>query len=230
MRQIHEDLDMKVIVHTGITDAALAQELAGARVSAALIDVIGSDATIREVCHLETITTSDYDDSLGNLVDAGLDIVPHVVIGLHHGSIVGEMDALRIISRHDIQALVLVGLRPLDDTPLAGTVPPAPGEMARIFRLARELFPETPIMLGCERPAGEHKVQTDRLALEAGLDGIAFPADGIISHARSMGLEPGFSEMCCALLPDKGDSHRETFPLGHEASKHGGEQACEGCR
>jgi hypothetical protein len=227
MRRIHDELQMKVIVHTGITNAILARELASAQVDAVLIDIIGDNATINEICHLDDVTTDDYADSLRFLCDAGLDVVPHVVIGLHQGTIVGELKALEMIIRHKIRALVLVGLRPLDDTPMAGLDPPTPTEMAQLFYQARKLFPETQVLLGCERPAGAHKEETDRLALEAGLDGIAFPADGIVARARAMGLAPRFSEMCCALLPENEDRSRKKCSYSGDTGTGGGGASSE---
>lgn len=198
--EIRERLGLKVLVHTGITDKKLARGLAFAGVDAALIDIIGDSKTIKEICHLENTSTADYEHSLANLVDAGVPAAPHVIIGLHRGAMKGEANALSIISRHQVSSLVLVGLTPRPDTPMDGMKPPSPGEMGRLFHLARELMPKTPILLGCERPWGEHKEQTDRLALEAGLNGIAYPSEGIIGYAEKMGLKPKLSEMCCALM------------------------------
>lgn len=197
--RVRDELSLRIIVHTGITDTALARQLAAAGVDAALIDIPGADATIHEICHLEGATTADFDRSLANLCGAGLKVIPHIVIGLHRGEIVGEPEALRIVSGHEIESLVLVGLRPLAGTPLAGAAPPPPTAMAAVFLEARLLLPRTGIMLGCERPGGRHKERTDILALEAGLNGIAFPADGVVTRARELGLEPRFSTTCCAV-------------------------------
>jgi uncharacterized radical SAM superfamily protein len=38
-------------------------------------------------------------------------------------------------------------------------------------------------MLGCARPLGLMKREIDRLAIDAGLNGIAYPADGIVDYA-----------------------------------------------
>lgn len=199
IRRVREELGMKVIVHTGITDAALATGLAAAGVDAALIDVIGDAQTIHDVCHLRR-EPADYERSLENLTGAGVPVAPHVVIGLHRGRLAGERRALEMIARYPVSSVVLVGIRPLPGTPLSGVKPPAPREFGEIFRVARELFPVTPVVLGCERPPGRHKERTDRLALEAGLDGIAFPAEETPAYARALDREPFFSESCCALL------------------------------
>lgn len=200
MAEIRERFGLKVIVHTGLVDRTLARGLAEAGVDAAMIDIIGADATISEVCHLDDVSITDYESSLANLVSAGVPVAPHVVIGLHHGRILGEAQALEIISRHQVSSLVLVGIVPKRDTPMASVEPPSPEEMGELFVTARQLLPDTPILLGCERPWGVHKERTDELALKAGLDGIAFPAEGTIATAVRMGFEPRRSEMCCALI------------------------------
>lgn len=198
IREARLEYGLKIIVHTGVTDAALAVGLAEAGVTAALIDIIGSDAAIRDVCHMTGVTTADYDRSLENLCQAGVPCAPHVVIGLEHGAVAGEYEALKMISRHDVECVVLVGLLPMRGTPMEAVQPPSPEEMAEIFLAARKMFARIPVMLGCERPVGEHKLQTDRLALQAGLNGIAYPAEGIIGLATEMGLEPVALEVCCA--------------------------------
>lgn len=197
--EIRERLGLTVLVHTGITGRKLARGLAAAGVDAAMIDIIGADRTVRGVCHLDGACAADYERSLANLCEAGVAVSPHVVIGLDFGVLAGEMQALETISRYPVSSLVLVGLVPQLGTPMEGVAVPAPGRFGELFLIARELLPRTPVMLGCERPAGDHKVETDRLALAAGLNGIAYPAEGIIELARETGLEVSLSEMCCAV-------------------------------
>ncbi|MBI2876051.1 MAG: radical SAM protein [Candidatus Tectomicrobia bacterium] len=199
LQEIKERYRLQIIVHLGLVDEALAAGLAEARVDAAMLDVIGCDQTIREVYHLEA-TPVDYAASLRWLTTYGVETVPHVVIGLHYGRIAGEREALRIISQFPVASLVLVGLLPLYDTPMEGITPPSPEEMGELFLQARLLFPHTPVLLGCERPAGEHKGQTDLYALKAGLNGIAYPAEGIVGAAQDLGLQPIFSPWCCSLI------------------------------
>jgi uncharacterized radical SAM superfamily protein len=54
-------------------------------------------------------------------------------------------------------------------------------------------------MLGCARPMGDLKVEIDRLAVNAGLNGIAYPANGIVEYARQNGLRPKFINACCGV-------------------------------
>ena len=64
---------------------------------------------------------------------------------------------------------------------------------------ARKTLPETEIMLGCARPLGGIKKEIDRLAIDAGLNGIAYPAEGTVAYAREHGLEPQIINACCGV-------------------------------
>ena len=54
-------------------------------------------------------------------------------------------------------------------------------------------------MLGCARPLGEMKTAVDRLAIDAGFNGIAYPAEGIVNYAEQRGLTPEFVNACCGV-------------------------------
>ena len=41
-----------------------------------------------------------------------MQVVPHIVIGLHYGRILGEARALDIVARHRVHSLVLVVVMP----------------------------------------------------------------------------------------------------------------------
>ncbi|MGQ9629103.1 MAG: radical SAM protein [bacterium] len=205
MRQLREQWGFKIAVHTGLVDEELASALEDAAVDAAMIDIIGDDATIRDIYHLDA-TVSDFEASLRRLIERGINVAPHLVIGLHRGEIVGEYRALEMMSSYNLSSLVLVAFNPLPGTPMACVKPADPEEIGGVFVAAREIFPQTPILLGCARPLGEHRLRTDAYALRAGLNGIAYPAEGIISMAREMGLAPRISELCCSLIFDSGGS------------------------
>ncbi|MHB1390104.1 MAG: radical SAM protein [Thermoleophilia bacterium] len=212
-----KQMGFQIAVHTGLVDEKLARGLAGAGTDIAMIDVIGSNATIRDVYHLEADTT-DYERSLELLTSNGVRTAPHVVIGLDFGEIKGEMAALRMISRHPVDSLVLVVVMPGTGTPMQDVTPPSPQRVGEIFLTAREMFPRTPILLGCARPFGDHKLVTDALALKSGLNGIAYPAEGITELAAELGLKATFSEQCCALIyqdAGKEDQHENMAVTGH---------------
>lgn len=199
--RIKREFGLKIVAHLGILDEDTVSEIAGfGGIDGAMMDIVGSDDTLRQVYHLQDVKTDKFENSLRLLCEYGIKTIPHVVIGLHYGKILGEYKALEIISRYSVSAVVLVGLLPQIKTKMADVTPSSPDEMGEIFKHARHLFPKTPVMLGCMRPMGKHKFQTDTLALYAGLNGIAYPAEGIVNLAREIGLELQFSQMCCSLL------------------------------
>ena len=199
IRRIKQNLGLKVVVHTGLIYPPLAVALAEANVDAAMIDVIGSKDTIKEVYHLDHDTDS-FDHSLSLLEQQNIPTVPHIVVGIHYGKLKGEREALAMILMHRPAAIVVVALMPLAHTPLEQVMPPSPQEIARVVLAARLSMPSTPLLLGCARPRGTHKVETDILAIKAGVNGIAYPSEEVCNFARDLGLGFGFQQQCCSLL------------------------------
>ncbi len=195
--RIKRELGLTVFVHTGIINAETARQLKSAGVDAALIDIIGSDETIREIYNLKT-TVKDYADSLKALSEAGMVFVPHVIVGLHNGKLRGEVEALNIISAYKPSALAIISFMPIHGTAMANTKPPTPTDIARVTATARVMFPQTPLVLGCMRPKGKHRAETDVLALKAGVNAVAFPSEEAIRYAENEGYQTGFSSFCCA--------------------------------
>ena len=188
---------LKIAVHSALLDAPRAHALAAAGVDTVMMDVIGSADTIREVYHLER-PVEDFETTLAALCQTSMEVVPHIVIGLHYGRILGEPAALDIVSRHRVHSLVLVVIMPFYAKP--GTfATPATSEVGRIFLEARERIPDRQVLLGCARPPGMHRRVTDAYAVMAGLDGIAFPAEGTLAVARAIGRPAAQAHACCSI-------------------------------
>jgi lipoyl synthase len=189
---------LKIAVHTALLDARRAQGLASAGIDIAMTDVIGAQETIEQVYHLDR-PVADFEATLDALCQTDMEIVPHVVIGLHYGRLLGEENALDIIARHAVDAVVLVVVMPHyapAGKPFA-IVPPE--DVARVLLMARDKLGDIPVQLGCARPAGRHKLMTDGYAVMAGIDGIAFPADGAVALARAIGRPVEQHHACCSV-------------------------------
>jgi hypothetical protein len=188
---------LKVALHSALLDAPRAHAIAGAGVDTVMMDVIGAQETIREVYHLER-PVEDFEATLEALCATTMEVVPHIVIGLHYGRILGEPNALDIVSRHRVHSLVLVVIMPFYARP--GTfATPATSDVGRIFLEARARIPDREVLLGCARPPGMHRRVTDAYAVMAGLDGIAFPADGTVAVAHAIGRPAGQEHACCSI-------------------------------
>ena len=197
--RIKWELGLTVFVHTGIISFETAVALKEAHVDAALIDVIGSKETIKKVYNLN-ISPQNYADSLKALDKSKINFVPHVIVGLNDGKLDGEFDALKMISKVAPSALVIIAFMPLHGTNMAKTPPPKPVDIAKVTLVARQMFPKTPLILGCMRPKGATRNETDVLALKAGVDAIAFPSEEAVKYAESQGATVSFSSYCCAQM------------------------------
>jgi lipoyl synthase len=76
---------------------------------------------------------------------------------------------------------------------------PATADVGRIFLEARSRLPDRQVLLGCARPAGMHKRVTDAYAVMAGLDGIAFPAEGAVEVCCAIGRDWHQEHACCSI-------------------------------
>ena len=188
---------LKVAVHSALLDEPRAKEMEAAGVDTVMMDVIGASETINEVYKLDR-PVDDFESTLAALCSTSMEVTPHIVIGLHYGKILGEANALDIVSRYDVTALVLVVIMPFYAKP--GTFEtPATGDVGHIFLEARARLEDKQVLLGCARPPGMHKRVTDAYAIMAGLDGIAFPADGAVSVAHMIGRPFEQAHSCCSI-------------------------------
>jgi lipoyl synthase len=198
MKRVRNDLGLAIRVHTGVPDEETCAALGEVDIDGAMIDIIGHHDTMREVYHLEA-DPEDYENALTWLEKYKVPTIPHIILGLHFGKMLGEERALEMIVRHPPKVMVLVVLMPLTGTPMVGVTPPSLDEISAFFEQSRKALPSTPVMLGCARPMGNLKVEIDRLAVNAGLNGIAYPANGIVEYARQAGLRPQFVNACCGV-------------------------------
>lgn len=188
---------LKIAIHTALTDEVGAKRMEAAGVDTAMMDVIGAQETIEQVYHLDR-PVEDFEKTLAALTATNMEISPHIVIGLHYGEILGEETALDMVARYPVNALVLVVIMPFYARP--GTFrTPATADVGRIFMEARRRLTDKQVLLGCARPAGMHKRVTDAYAVMAGLDGIAFPAEGAVAVTRAIGRDFTQEHACCSI-------------------------------
>jgi uncharacterized radical SAM superfamily protein len=190
--------EFRIAMHTALVDRDIAQRMEASGIDAAMMDVIGAQDTISQVYHLKR-GVDDFERSLEHLTQTSLKVVPHIVIGLHYGRMLGEWRALEIVARHRPDALVLVVVMPFYAPANRPFVTPDACQVGRFFMDAREALPDIPLLLGCARPAGGVKAQLDSYAVMAGLNGIAHPADGMVELAVRLGREVRVTPACCSI-------------------------------
>ncbi len=205
----------KIAIHTALVDHDMARRMEDAGIDAAMMDVIGAQDTITQVYHLKR-SVDDFERGLAHLVATHMHIVPHIVLGLHYGHLLGEWRALEIVQRHRPQALVLVVVMPIYAKAHRPYTTPNAHAIGRFFLDARLALPDLPILLGCARPPGKTKMQIDAYAVMAGLHGIAHPSEGMVALAQGLGRAVRVSTSCCSLaLGDEilGEAQAASAPL-----------------
>ena len=117
--------------------------------------------------------------------------MPHVTVGLDTGNDSGEIDALKIIAKHEHDFVVLNVLMSSEGAKKAAR------RLIDVLRLAREILPEkTAIGIGCMRPRGQI-VDAD-LLMELGINAMALPSKDLIRQLSSLGIEIVEKYGCCA--------------------------------
>jgi hypothetical protein len=198
MKRVRTELGMAIRAHVGLPDEETCAALGEVDLDGAMIDLIGHRDTIQQVYHLDA-DPEDYEEALSWLEKYRVPMVPHIVMGLHYGKMLGEDRALEMVIRHPPKLLALVILMSMTKTAMADVTPPSLEEIGAFFEKTRAALPSTPVMLGCARPMGKMKEEIDRMAVDAKFNGIAFPANGIVEYAREAGLHPQFVNACCGV-------------------------------
>jgi hypothetical protein len=199
IRRIKQETDLIIIAHTGFITPDEACALADAGLDGIAFDVVGDAGTIRRVYGINA-NREDYLQSLKAISDAGIDIFPHVCVGLDFGRLRGELRALELITEIDPTTVVITGLMPIAGTPMS-SVKPDPHDFAGVFCRATELFPEIPVTLGCAHSSGRDRELIEMIALECGVLRIALPTPGFVRYAEARGYGTEYFGTCCGLLP-----------------------------
>ncbi len=143
---------MFINIHTGQIDQTDAEMLYDLGIRNICLDVVGDRSVIKDVYGLDV---DDPGSSLESLVEAGFtDIIPHITVGLDGGKLGHEMKSLQLIKEKlgSPEKLVFLSLIPTEGAVFsdAGTV--STNDMLAIIRCAKDIFPDTELILGCMRP------------------------------------------------------------------------------
>jgi hypothetical protein len=196
--EIKQSTSLFLNVHTGFLTETQANALSQTGIDCASVDVVGDESTIHTVYGLKRRTTADYLLTLKVLDSSGLSTAPHICVGLLNGKLAGELNALQLIkSTITPRLLVIIALMPIKGTPMADSLPAQPFDVARICALARLLFPQTEIALGCMRPRGSIRHQMEKLAIEAGITRLVQPTKATLQYLEKNEYAVNTRNACC---------------------------------
>ncbi|MFP3064754.1 MAG: radical SAM protein [Sulfolobus sp.] len=181
------------IAHTGVVKSQeIANRFAEAGIKIALLDMVGDDDTIRDILG-QPFTVDEYLNSFKYLKNAGILVVPHIIVGLSEKGVESELNALELLKGVKPDAVIVVGLMPLSISfPKQAKVE----DMIKVLKKARDEY-SVPVMLGCARPRGGEYIKVERFAVDYDIDGIAFPEEDTIEYAKDK-RQLIFNNSCCA--------------------------------
>nr|MDO8098083.1 radical SAM protein [Candidatus Njordarchaeota archaeon] len=198
LREIKQKTKLLVNIHTGLVSEDIPRKLASIGIDAVSIDIIGSNETIQSVLGISRVY-EDYAINLKLLKAAGVkNVTPHICVGLHHGKLKGEGEALKIIRDNAPEIVTFIAFNPTKGTSMQDVQPPTPRTIAKVIAVARLMLPRTRISLGCMRPVGAIRGEIDYLAILAGANRIVVPSPASL---RRLEQEHRFvpHQTCCVM-------------------------------
>lgn len=198
LKKIKKETNLLINVHTGLVDEADANALSGTNIDAVSVDVVGDTDTILEIYGLNK-TKEDYFETLSHLAKSGIPaIAPHICIGLHNGEIRGEIEALENIKKINPPILIINSLVSRN---IKKTKEPLARDVTSILSIARGMFPDTHLVLGCMR--SRKNIEIEFSAVEMGINGIVLPSKRTIERALENSYSVKKVEMCCGIIDGK---------------------------
>jgi len=194
IKNIKENIDISVNIHTGFIALANIPELRGKGIDVISFDVIGSPEVVQEIYGLD-LGPDYFGKALAAFRESGLRVVPHVTAGLDMGGDSGEEEALRIIARHDVPFVVINALMG------SGAEEKSAARLLEVLRLARDILPNTTALgLGCMRPRGD--IIPPELVKELGIAAVAMPSKNLIRGLQALGMDIKMRDGCCAFYEE----------------------------
>jgi len=213
IKEVKKNTDLIINVHTGLLSERTAKALADAKVDIISFDVTMDKDVIREIYHLNNKGREDYKAALKLLKKYSLNVVPHICVGLYYGRLHQELEALHYIKESGLNPslIVIIALIPPKgkDTKFKE---PKPIEIAKVIAVARFLFPQTEISLGCMRPKAGIKIEVEKYALKAGITRIELPSKKTLRWLKKNNprIQLRFFSACCA-IPDDYESQAKSL-------------------
>jgi len=188
MRKIKE-MGLTINAHTGPVNEKQARDILMAGLDCAMVDVIGSKETIRNVLGLN-FSPRDIENAMKFLRKYGIkNLSPHLIVGLDYCELKHEFKAIKILQKVKVENIVIVIIIPTEGTEFQGLEPPPVEDIGSLISEMRDKFPETNISLSCVRPGGKYRERLDEIALKSGVNKIAIPSRSAFNTARKLGLK-----------------------------------------
>jgi len=211
IKEIKKKTNLIINAHTGLLNEETAKQLAIAGVDIVSFDVTMDKDVINNIFHLNK-DIDDYKKAISLMQKYGINIVPHICIGLFYGKIHKELETIKFLKESglDPSLIVLIALIPPNNS-VNNFLRPQPGDIAKIIAVTRFVYPNAEISLGCMRPRGEVKLDIEKYAIKAGINRIEIPSKNTLKWAKKNDPDVVFNffSACCA-IPEKFEKYAES--------------------
>ncbi|MEM2715097.1 MAG: hypothetical protein QW762_00075 [Candidatus Thermoplasmatota archaeon] len=170
-----------IAIHPGFVDKKMAQKVAEA-CDIAFVD-LPSDNAIKNVLNLEK-SSYDYFMNMECLIDAGIEVTPHITIGLNYGKI-DEWKIMKRLKEYKIKKIVLNIIMPTHATPFE-KLKIKKYEILKFINYSKKFN----FSVGCMRP---RKFDVD--LIKHGIKEIAVPSKKAMEMAKKIEIR----NFCCGL-------------------------------
>jgi uncharacterized radical SAM superfamily protein len=198
--EVKEKTDLKILAHTGPIDERQANALGSAGLDGSLLDVIGSADTTEKVLGVR-IALERYASAIEAINENEMIFSPHIIVGLDYGEIKSEIRALELLRGASVDNICIILSIPTKSTPMDGVAPPSPDAVGRITAIAKLMYPDVPVTLGCVRPGKNYRQAIDEAAIMAGATKVAIPSSAAEKTAEGLNLKIKKIEQSCCGLP-----------------------------
>ena len=194
--RIKKDTGLVINIHTGLIGENVAKQMADAGVDVVSFDLVGEQEVLKNVYGINR-QPDEYKHALSTLLKKGLEVVPHICIGLNPGSIEGELKSVEMLKDLGISKLIFIIFIPTKGTRMENEEPPSTDQVREVLMYATKHLPGTEILLGCMRPRRPERYEFT--AIEAGVSGIVLPSNETIKALEDDGWDLIRKEQCCAI-------------------------------
>ena len=201
IKKVKKETNLIINAHTGLLNKETAKKLTEANVDIVSFDINMDEEVVKNIYHMD-IELNEYKRAIDLLKKYGLNIVPHICIGLHYGRLNKELDTLKFIKETLISPslIVVIALIPPKNSKVKFDTP-LPEDIAKIIAMIRFIFPKSEISLGCMRPRGNLKAEIEKFAWQAGITRIELPSRDTLKWLRKQNsnIQFKFFSACCAI-------------------------------
>jgi len=211
IREVKKKTNLIINAHTGLLSEETAKQLALAGVDIVSFDVTVDKDIINDIFHLNK-DIDDYKKAISILQKYGINIIPHICIGLFYGKIHKELETIKFLKESGLNPslIVLIALIPPNKSENK-FLRPQPSDIAKIIATTRFIYPDADISLGCMRPRGKVKLEIEKYAIKAGINRIEIPSKNTLKWVKKKDPEVVFNffSACCA-IPDKFEKYAKS--------------------